>query len=97
MNEGRLVWHRTWPSGAWVVDSQMYPPDFWYRITKNGGWWVVDVCQAKPGHMLHETERLGVPQRYLRDAKRIADQHHHAQIQAHGDEGIKGYIARYPL
>lgn len=91
MNKGRLVWSCRGPSGAWRADSQMYPPDFWYHIVKEAEGWVVEVREV------NASEQLGPPQRVLRDAKRLADQHHHTQIQARGDDEIKAYIARYPL
>lgn len=91
MNQGRLVWSCRGPSGIWRADSQMYPPDFWYAATKEAEGWVVEVREV------NASERLGPPQRILRDAKRLADQHHHAQINERGDEHIREYIARYPL
>lgn len=91
MNRGKLVWRRT-PRGAWLADAHDNEDRMYViRPAQDGWWWATARYRFS-----HELQELDL-HRYLRDAKRAADRHHHARILESDDEDLKAYIERYPI
>lgn len=97
MIEGRLVWScRT--RGLWHANSNA-DQFTWYRlrrVVESPAWWRVILCTRVPGFAPIDEKTIG-GRCSLREAKRLADQHHHDDISTRGGERIRNYIARYPL
>lgn len=94
MNAGRLVWSRNGRTGAWFVEAADNE-DRRYVVEREGGGWRT-VVKYRFGH---EDVELG-HRSFIKEAKRLADAHHHARIKESDDEALQGlrdYIARYPL
>jgi hypothetical protein len=90
MRDGKLMWHKR--LRGWFVSAH----DDEYRTYRlyqcESGGWDVEVQVRFTG----EREDLGW-RKYLKDAKAVADSHHHARIRECDDDNLRAYIARYPL
>jgi hypothetical protein len=86
MTEGRMVWHRDTKNGGWYTYSYDDQNVYTARQVNNPGLWRA----AVNGIVLGEVSTLKL-------AKRLADQHHHADIRKNGSLQVHEYILRYPL
>lgn len=91
MNAGRMVWTKRpthWYCTSAFDEHSMYV----IRKVEGGGYIVMhkrDSMVARP---------IGFAPEYLRDAKKLADVHHHKLIMGRSEtDGLKQYIMRYPI